>query len=173
MNPWELFTPQVVFMVTTKEGDGWRCKPFSWLIPLNKGPLFAIMAKRKSQTLQNMLVHNRFSLATLPATPLHAKDVLMTTAPEPGTRSWPTVIPVGTTVPIAAGACDTAVCTFLGYSDLLETAEPEQEKRTHLMILGRIEEWRSRLGRSGVPAPLLHQTGKMFARVEEFEVAGF
>ena len=172
MKPWELFTPQVVFMVTTKQEKSWRCKPFSWVVPFNKGPLFGIMMKRGSQTLINLLKDPRFSIAVVPASSVHAQDVLMTTAQEPETREWEVAVPRGLAVPAAIHALAVAECTFLGYSDLLIGLEKDEKKRTHLAVLGRIDRIIECAEGEEIPV-LLHYTGKVFAAPKSFEVVGY
>ena len=162
-------------MGATKQGDKWRCKPFTWLAPLNKGPMFMLMARRNSQTLKNLLDNAAFSIATVPASAFHAQYALMTTAPGPKTRLWPVAVQKGMTVPIAAGALVAAECFFCGYSDILGSFPQEemfkvQGDLTHVMVLGRIE---SLTEAAAFDSPLLHRSGKVFASSKEFEVEGF
>jgi flavin reductase (DIM6/NTAB) family NADH-FMN oxidoreductase RutF len=83
---WELFTPQAVVMACTTDEDGKpRCSPFSWLVPVNKGRAFAMMARHESGTLKNLRRDGTFTLAWVHATPELAEAVLYSKAPEPRT----------------------------------------------------------------------------------------
>lgn len=179
---WPNLTPQVVVLISSLNADGatWRCKPFSWVVPVNKEHAVAIMMRRDSKTLENLLREpegeERVSLiaqmATVEATEEAAQRILMTCAPEP--VPYPSTLPgkMFFAAPIPEGAVAVSQLRFVGATDLLANLSPQfgLGASSHLLVMFRLL-WTHVLQEE--KKPLLHDGMKTFASSTFFKVPGY
>jgi hypothetical protein len=170
--PWFLFQPQVVYMVSTKDPNGFtRCKPFSWVMPLNKARSFAIMMRTNSmisRTLLNLMDYPYFTMSWMKPEPEVAQKILMTTQQQPGSYDLQLFSDQEMEFDYPGpDAIAVAHCKAVKFIKKVPGLNPV----THTMTVCELIGWKVLC--EGYINPLLHVSAREFAAPGRFEVPGY
>lgn len=82
MLPYEMIAPNVVVLVTVKDGDVFRSAPFSWVVPVSKEGHIGILMRVTSNTLRIIESSRKAVLSTVSMSPEAAQKIRLSRSPK-------------------------------------------------------------------------------------------